>query len=273
MKKMMLAAIVGLMMWNAKAATPPQANYCTFDTSVYESYPAEVSCFPGPHEQIAHASSGETNGILCSVYKKKGSNQYDIFTLTGKIGSIIIPSYGTSNEILISQTFIDEDADWECIENYRNYPETFLHSVVLDADGTVLLSDTGSRSIRYAYDFQNTYVYRQVGDYSYKYWRFRTNVSSSSPNALSKTAGSFPHAMMAYGPTGDYRIRLAPAGGGKTSVQLFDMLGRNVFSKNIDNITSPVTFTIPENNVPQSPFIAKVKDEKGVSIKREIPVK
>jgi len=181
---------------------------------------------------------------------------------------------GSNKAFSFSQTYIDEDSDWECIVDYKDYPETFHHLIVADADGTVLLSDTSSYgSFNYAYDLQNTYVFLPLNNSSYKYWRFRTNVSSASPNALSKTAGSFPHAMMTYGPTGDYRITLAPVGGGKTSVQLFDMLGRNIFSKNIDNITSPMSFTIPENNLPQSPFIAKVKDEKGVSIKREIPVR
>ena len=107
----------------------------------------------------------------------------------------------------------------------------------------------------------------------FKAWRFRTDVSSAPPKGFAKTASSIPNAMMTFGPTGDYRISLTPVSGGKTSVTLFDMLGRCVFSKDIGNLTGPVTYTIPENGVPATPFIAKVKDEKGVLLKKELPVR
>jgi hypothetical protein len=52
-----------------------------------------------------------------------------------------------------------------------------------------------------------------------------------------------------------------------------DMLGRRIFPKDIGNVLSPVTFTIPENGVPPSPFVTKVQDEKGTVLRKEIPIK
>jgi hypothetical protein len=80
--------------------------------------------------------------------------------------------------------------------------------------------------------------------------------------------------MMTFGAsTGEYRVSLQPAGGGKTSMQLFDMIGRTIFTKIIDDITRPVTFTVPQDNVPRTPFIAKFQDENGLTVQKKIPVR
>jgi hypothetical protein len=279
MKKILMVLAV-LVVWNTDARGQALVYELNVDTSLYLTDQASdiyaFYIFPDP--ELMEASDllqkMASCGMLAKVYRKKNSNAYDIYSFSGKIGSGILPDSTECRRIYVclSRTFINDDPAWECLAVYEHYDNTkvFYTFKVFNSDNTVLLSGSGGAG--YGYDGQNTYVYSTDGSH-YKAWRFRTNVSSSSPNALSKTASSFPHAMMTYGPTGDYRITLAPAGGGKTSVQLFDMLGRNIFSKNIDNITSPMSFTISENNVPQSPFIAKVKDERGVSMKREIPVR
>ncbi len=56
-------------------------------------------------------------------------------------------------------------------------------------------------------------------------------------------------------------------------MQLFDLVGRCIFSKQIDNISQHVSFTIPESNLPQTPFIAKVSNSNGSVVKKEIIVK
>ena len=212
-----------------------------------------------------------STGFFLTAYKNKNSDQYDIYSFTGKIGSIIIrDSLWSNSSFLFSQTFIDADPDWECLVTYRIYPESFSRFKVLDNNGATLLADTGS--CIYGYDGQNTYVL-QPRENGCRAWRFRTNVSSASPNGLAKTSRAIPNAMMTFGPTGDYRITLAPASSGKTSVTLTDMLGRCVFSRDFGNLTSPVTFTIPENGVPPSPFITKVQDEKGTYLRKEIPIR
>jgi hypothetical protein len=231
--------------------------------------------FPSPNTQVILFNSSISSGYYLFACRKKNTEQFDIFSFGGKIGTVTIPNtIGSIINVLLSQTFIDEDAEWESIVDYHLPQDTRNLFKVLDGNGVVLLSDTGSG--RYGFDGQNTYVVTQSESAlktTVKAWRFRTNVSVASPNTLAKSASAIPHAMMTYGPTGDYRVTIAPTGGGKTSVQVFDMLGRTVFSKNIDNIISPVSFTIPERGLPQSPFIAKVKDEKGMVVKREIPIK
>jgi len=44
-------------------------------------------------------------------------------------------------------------------------------------------------------------------------------------------------------------------------------------SKQINNITSPQSFMIPESDVPNSPFIAKFSDKNSSVYKKEIPVR
>ena len=79
--------------------------------------------------------------------------------------------------------------------------------------------------------------------------------------------------MMLLGASGDYNITLQPAGTGKTSIQLIDFMGRAVFNKTIDNVTAPMTFSIPETELPRTPFIAKVRNNEVNAVKKEIPVR
>jgi hypothetical protein len=274
MKKiLLLGAIVSLTMWNVEVTAQPSVYEYTVDTSLYDNnktITGASSFFPGPELPVSHEFTAFSTGFFLTAYKKKNSDQYDIYSFSGKIGSITIPdSLWSNTRILFSQTFIDADQDWECLVKDIISLKSFNGFKVLDNDGTELLADTGN--CYYGYDGQNTYVLDPRVN-GCKAWRFRANVSSASPNGLTKTA-AMPHAMMTFGPTGDYRIRLAPSSGGKTSVSLFDMLGRCVFSRDIGNLTSPVNFTIPENNVPPSPFITKVQNEKGAVLRKEIPVR
>ena len=126
------------------------------------------------------------------------------------------------------------------------------------------------------FDGNNTYVCLRNTDYAltFKAWRFRTDITSAAPPALAKSTSSHgPLPMMTFGPAGDYRVSLQPAGGGKTSLQMFDLLGRCIFTKTIDDLTRPVSFTVPAGNVPRTPFVARVRDENGASMQREIPVR
>jgi hypothetical protein len=72
---------------------------------------------------------------------------------------------------------------------------------------------------------------------------------------------------------GSYRVTLEPTSGGKTQMQLFDLVGRCIFSKQIDDISRSVLFTIPESSLPQTPFITKVSNSNGSIVKKEIIVK
>ena len=199
-------------------------------------------------------------------------------SVTGKIGSIVIPSSFIVNNpecyplVLLSRTFVDADDEWEYIVNI--YCVEGKHFPVHEEDGTLLLEDFNTASFRY--DGKSTHTIQEAwlnSLFNYKYWRCRTLPASSSTPALAKTAASGPLLLMTFGAAGDYRISFEPANGGKTTVQLFDMLGKLIFAKTIDEIRKPVSFTISGSDVPRTPFLAKVRDNNGTTVRRELPVR
>jgi hypothetical protein len=254
----------------------------TLDTSVYSNPGAWGIRGPGSERSfpLNEPSSPSTDIIGC--FNKNGTDQWDIYSFSGKTGSAVVPSSATPNGfarnyVFFSQFFINSDSNWECLVNYsENKPFQPKHQFILfDHSGNQLLSDNGTAY--FGFDGLNTYVYASSGNlnyladftFSYKVWRFRTNISSSSPK-LSKSQVSTPGLMKIYGQeNGNYRVTLSPSSGNQVRFQMFDLLGRCVFSKQINNITSPQTFTIPEANVPKSPFVAKVTDGNG-SVCRKI---
>lgn len=208
-----------------------------------------------------------------SLYHKKNSEQYDIFSFTGKVGSITvhktdIPSGSKLDDYILSQTLINSDLNWEYIANYWDTTQTIgpdkYSFKVFDGTGNQLLSDSGTAF--YGFDGQNTYVISTT-----KVWRFRTNIGGSVIPSLPKAAAGMPGPIMALMPSGDLRVDLKPAGGGRTSLQIFDMLGRQVFSKIFQNLNTPATFMIPSSRLPQNPFIAKIANDNGTFLKKEIP--
>jgi hypothetical protein len=212
------------------------------------------------------------------VYQKKGTNQCDIFTIFyQKIGTITIPDQPPTGKkiysISYSQKFLDEDIGWEFIINYYDTVNNSESFKVIDETGTVLLSDENYAS--YGFDGQNTYVfaYQRFPENRYashKVWKFCSNISSAS-HPLSK-ASSSPGPMMAYMPSGDFRVSLQPVTGG-TSIQIFDMLGRQIFQKSIQNIREPTSFIIPSSGMPNTPFVTRVNNNNGSFTKKGIPVR
>ncbi|MBN1575084.1 MAG: endo-1,4-beta-xylanase [Chitinispirillaceae bacterium] len=79
-------------------------------------------------------------------------------------------------------------------------------------------------------------------------------------------------AFMTCSPAGNYRILLDPSAG-NGSLQLFDLRGRCIVAKRVDNISGPSAFIIPESGMPRSPFVARVTDKNGTHVQREIPVR
>jgi hypothetical protein len=206
--------------------------------------------------------------LWCQALKLKNSNQYDIYTLEGKAGtiSINIPTGAKVLNAIISQTIIDNDDGWEYILNYTDTLQNHAFFKVVDDNNAVLLSDSGAAN--YGFDGQNTYVMSCVDD-GYKVWKFRSNVSSTSPGLAKTSASAAP--VMALMPSGNFRINLAPSANGQTSIQLFDMLGRLVFAKNIQDMKTQTSYVIPSNNIPKSPFMTKVNNGNGVFYQKEIP--
>lgn len=286
MKKQILSAAVLMMIlsFDTNAITPVHLGRVSID-SLYGHVPCDF--VPGPfigssgvgNPGQAFPNNGE---MFLQAFNKKNSNQFDLYSFSGKIGTSIIPIINDSdtyvNHISFSRNMIDEDNGWESIVQYqhfiRNYG-TFIDSFkVFDDDGTELLADSGKAY--YGFDGNSTYVITWGSNYgtsNYDSWRFRTNISSSAPS-LSKTQVSSQGLMRIFGQdNGNYRVTLSPSSGNQVKFQMFDLLGRCIFSKQINNITSSQTFTIPESDVPKSPFIAKFSDKNGSYFKKEIPVK
>jgi hypothetical protein len=244
------------------------------DTAKYEDSPITTYVIPHPNISAMRFISSVTNtfsntNLWCQALKLKNSNQYDIYALEGKAGTVTIniPSNAYTCLAIISQTILDNDDGWEYILNYVDTITGHWMFTVVDDNNAVLLSDSGMAN--YGFDGQNTYVMSYLNDGSLKIWKFRSNVSSASPGLAKTSASAAP--IMALMPSGDFRINLAPSANGQTSIQLFDMLGRLVFAKNIQDMRTQTSYVIPSNNIPKSPFITKVNNGNGVFYQKEIP--
>jgi len=284
MKKSVLHAAVLMMILHLEVngITPVLVGEFEVDLSQYTtpkiSFGRPIYC-PGPAVSYAdERTDGLGAGMFVQAFLKKNSNQFDFYSYTGKIGTSVIPGINDPNLIIhfisFSRTMLDEDSNWESIVQYRLDTTDLICSKVFDDDGTELLSDISR--LNYGIDGKNTYVVSDYnsnyGKYSLKAWRFRTNIASAYP--LAKSQATSPGLMTIYGQdNGNYRVTLSPSSGNQVNFQMFDLLGRCIFSKQINNITSTQTFTIPESNVPNTPFIAKVKDKKEVVYKKQIPVR
>jgi hypothetical protein len=271
-RSVLLAAVLMMILhWDVNGITPVFVGEYKVDTSLYNEGSLPAIYLPGPFMIKGTDMGSYGDQMLLKAYQKKNSNQVDFYSYTGKIGTSIVPIDNKPVRlILFSRNMLDEDANWESIVQYMS-PEGFYISKVFDDDGTELLSD--SSALYYGFDGNSTYVTGGYFDYYFKAWRFRTNIASSSPS-LAKSQAMSPGLMTIYGQdNGNYRVTLSPSSGNQVNFQMFDLLGRCVFSKQINNITSPQTFTIPESNVPNSPFIAEATDKSGSYYKKQIPVR
>jgi hypothetical protein len=274
---LLIAILVIVLSQNVCGIEPVLVTDYTIDTSLYIGGVTQMGQIVTGPFTISAITQGSYRTMMASAFRKKNSNQYDIYSFEGKCGSSIIPVVDAPNyssSVLLSQTMIDDDAGWESIINYTLYTDNGYHSYdfkVFDDSGAELLSDSG-RGV-YGFDGNSTYVVK-YGDYHIKSWRFRTNIMNTSAPSLAKTKVVQTSPMQVFGLSGgDYRVTLSPTNGNQINFQMFDLMGRCLLTKQIDNITSPVSFIIPENSVPKSPFITKVNDGNQSFYKKQIPVR
>jgi hypothetical protein len=239
------------------------------DTTQYMNPDIGIICVQIPGAQgIQYNGLGGKDFVSTSfraiVWKKLNSDQYDIFSYSGKVGSVTIPQsleLEFGGYALISQTIVDNDNGWEYIANLnRNFK-------VIDDNGTVMLADSGFAF--YGYDGQNTYVGSNWN--SLKIWKFRSNINASNP-PVAKSTTSAPAPMMILGEQGDFRVTLEASKNGQTTFQIFDMLGRQVYCKFIQENKLKTSFIIPSQVIPNSPFVARVINSDGTYIKKEVPI-
>jgi hypothetical protein len=287
MKYGMLGTMMAVFMITASEAEQPAPTYAvSIDTSVYDIGDFQyMTCmfFPSaiPMDATLQPLSNSSRGTIYQAFRKKGSTAVDIFSVSGKIGSVTLPLNGEAPQdripyiYMFSQTIIDADEGWECLRVVNGSNQPFD---VFDDNGSQILTDSGTAC--YGFDGKDTYVIATrtaAGSYNkiilYKSWRFRSNIASVQFSPLSKRSSTFPQPMMTFGQAGNFQISLKPIGGGRTSVQLFDCIGRLIYEKAIDQITGPTTINVPEISVPKTPFIAKVRDENGNTARKLIPVR
>lgn len=216
------------------------------------------------------------------AFRRKNSDQFDIYSFAGKMATVTVPIVSTQElngeiNILFSQNMLDIDDGWESIVNYSlfdNYVDTSFFKVY-DDDKTELLADNGI--VSYGFDGKNTYVlvgsHIRFSSSHIKAWQFRTNIQNSSSQNLAKKAASQSPIQIIGHSGGDYRVTLSPTNGNQIDFQMFDLMGRCVFARKINNLISPVTFTVHENIIPASPFITKVSDGENNYYKRQVPVR
>lgn len=234
------------------------------DSSLYDiNYDCFLSYCPDP---ITRTLSAETYFI--KAYRKKNSNQFDIYSFYGKCGSSIVQLINDTNylhRISFSRTMLDNDSGWEAIVIYDGAAKVkSYYSKVFDDDGTEILSDSGV-VLTYGFDGNDTYVMYHVDMLIYsqrmKAWRFRTNVFSSSSMPVSRTKPvSFQQIQIRQMIGGNYRVSIQNVSDDVVNFQMVNLLGKLVFSKKVNNSSSVVTFIIPEKGIPAGPFIAKVND-------------
>ena len=242
----------------------------SIDTTKYKLISS--SAIRGPEQQNISFGNHLTTEFI-SAYRLKNTDKCDLYSFSGKIATITVAD--KIEGIQLSQFFIDDDAGWEYIGSWLDRESSILKSTVFDENGNELLYDSGGAF--YGYDGQNTYVcyytMDQVETRNYKVWRFRTNVTSSVPQNLSKASSArLQRPIITYCSSGNYRVSLKPVSGGKTSVQICDLMGRLTFSKVFDELKETTTFTVPTGNVPQTPFITRATNENGQSVQATLPL-
>jgi hypothetical protein len=246
-------------------------NSFSVDTSQYDK--TDIVVCQSPYNSYSFI------GVSLIAFRQKGSNQVDIYSyFSGKIASVnvpfsTLPAKSYMPFLYISQTILDADSGWESIVDYfdsTGYDNGVPMSPrfkVFDDNGTQLISDNGLAA--YGFDNQNTYVYTTYPNA--KIWKFRTGISAAAPLLQKRAVDAGP--VMSFTPTGNLRVIMQPTGNGQTSIQLLDMLGRTIFSRMISNSGTTESFTIPAANVPNTPFVSKIKNESGVYLKETVPVK
>ncbi len=215
---------------------------------------------------------------------KKDSSAIDIYNYLGTMVSFNIPrSWNQSKYILeffIYKGFITNDSAWafviDEIDSSRVDSALTLSASfkVYNINGTLLLSgqgggNFGTDGVRTYFIAENAYV----NPATYKVWVFRTNIGAVLPGAAKQRAGvAAPSYSIA--PSGALRVNFQPLGNGKTSIQLFDMVGRTVYAGIVPTTAgAPSSFTIPAANVPVSPFVAKISSGGAAVSEKIIPMR
>jgi len=164
MKKITQLFILLLMVtpFDVVGVTPVHIGKVSIDTSIYdlEDYTWRYSYFiPGPFV------SSFAGSVSVQVFRKKNTNQYDIYSFNGKLATTIIPELNireNSYMFYFSCKMVDDDDGWETLLNCDDRVRTKRYFKVLDDDGTELLADSGYA--RYGFDGNSTYITTYLPD-------------------------------------------------------------------------------------------------------------
>lgn len=243
-----LLMIISLVNAESQKVVPVQVSNYVINTKKYEEHNGWINfrCTPGPFTFYSRSAV---------AYRKQNSNKFDIYSFPGLCGTSYIPFNIDSTYILeidFSCTMLDEDSEWEAIVNYVNADNLQeYHFKVYDDDGTEILADSGFYAV-YGFDGKNTYIMNRsalkgsgVGN-KMKAWRFRTNVLPQPFSALAKTKPESVHQFqMLNGFEDTYRISLSQTSDNLINFQVTNLRGESLFSKKIQNLSTPVTLFVP----------------------------
>ncbi len=202
---------------------------------------------------------------------RKGTNDIDIFTSTGKTNTIRAPASmslsarSTQRIVVVSQTYINNDSLYEfLLINLDSLVSLGYNSALYDNSGKRLWSEKGYASLEF--DGKNTFIYIATTS-TVKIWVFRTDIAASSP--LAKTSSNRYEPFINYLPMNGLNIKIDFSNHNTAFVQLFDMLGRLVYSQAIEKNST----IIQRQHIPLSPFFAKINYQASEKAGFIVPVK
>ena len=126
-KSVLLAIIFSMFLpLEINAVTPVHMPIVSIDTSNYEFGGNYIlySFVPSPYINWEMSYNYYGSGMIIKSFLKKNSNQYDLYSFAGRIGTSVIPiirdSDKTITDVGFSCKMIDDDDSWESIVLY--YP-------------------------------------------------------------------------------------------------------------------------------------------------------
>ena len=253
------------------------------DTTIYDPY---TDCYAYINiDQLQSYKVVNTFPRLSSVYLNKITNQYDIFIKGEKVSSFSIINPINNRSVvmprLATQTIFNSDMDWEVLWDIADTVTAKVGMLLCTSGGATIWQSQSNESCFASTSlyYDGTYIYIEAwynngNKISIRYYRFHPSISSTNPG-LSKSAFSskVPVPVFSTGYAGDIKIKLAQSPAGATTVSVFNLLGRQLFSQTVPNLKKDITFTIPSQSVPGSPIIGRVQNVHGQSTAKTIPVR
>jgi hypothetical protein len=218
-----------------------------------------------------------------NFYFNKKTGQYDIFVNETKVASVNCLDTVQYKHLfcqLISQTVFNSNDDWEVLWGYSDSVDLYHSHTILTASDRTIIWKSQSDEVGGQVYFDDKYTYLSVtlnkeSGYNARYYRFHPAIPSVNSTLLKKSSAStgLLQPLFSFNPAGDYTLKLNRSSGGATNVSLLNLLGQQIFSKNIPNLDNEVTITLPSGTVIPQTMITKVQNSNGTLFAKTMPMR